>query len=84
LGFSKGFATGWYPRPGQTEDKQLQHHAYSMCCSLAMLQSTHDQACNHNINKPFLDVLSYINQTNVLDHYISIQNKEPSYKHVML
>jgi hypothetical protein len=49
-----------------------------------MLQSTHDQACNHNINKPFLDVLSYINQTNVLDHYISIQNKEPSYKHVML
>ena len=79
MGFSKGFATGWYPRPGQTGVEHLGDHAYSMCCPLAMLQSENDQACPHNINKPFLDVLKKTN-----DHYISIQDKEPSYKHVML
>ena len=78
MGFSKGFATGWYPRPGNQEE-DLKCHASSMVCPMAMLQSKNDQTCPHQINKPFLDVL-----ISIQDHYISIQDKEPSYKHVML
>ena len=79
MGFSKGFATGWYPRPGKQEPQDLKDHASSMVCPMAMLQSKKDQDCPHEINVPFLDVLKENN-----DHYISIQDEEPSYKHVML
>ena len=78
MGFSKGFATGWYPRPGNQEE-DLKDHASSMVCPMAMLQSKEDLDCPHEINEPFLDVLKENN-----DHNISIQDEEPSYKHVML